>query len=103
VLGARIAAGAFDEDTAHRLGRRGEEVPATIPVLGLVNVYQPQIGLVDQSSGLEGLAGLLLSEPLGRELAEFIIDQREQPVGGTRIALLDGRDNSRDFAHKQQA
>jgi hypothetical protein len=99
VLGPRLAAGALDEDAAHGFGRRGEEVAAAVPVTGLVPVHQPYIGLVDQGRGLEGLAGPFLSEPLGRKLAEFVINQRQELVGGARIALLDGREDVGDFAH----
>jgi hypothetical protein len=35
-------------------------VASAVPVLRSVAVHQPQVGFVDQGSGLECLAGLLL-------------------------------------------
>ena len=51
---------------------------------------QPEVGLVDQGGGLERLAGLLLRQPLGGELAQLVVDQRQESLGGLRVALLDG-------------
>ena len=59
-------------------------------------IDQPEVGLVDQGRRGEGLAGLFLGEPLGGQFAQFVVDQREQFVGGLRIALLDGRQDLRD-------
>jgi hypothetical protein len=44
---------------------------------------------MDQGRGLKRLAGLLPGELLGGELAQLIIDQRQEFLGGTRVALLD--------------
>ena len=57
---------------------------------------QPQVGLVDQGRGLERLAGLLLGQPLRRQLAQLVVDQRQQLLGGVRVALLDGGQDARD-------
>src|SRR5262249_41315679 len=92
-------AGIVDEDAAHGLGGGREEVTAAVPVLGLFDVHQPQVRLVDQGGGLEGLARLLLGQPLGREPAQFVVDQRQELRGGGRIALLDGRQDTGDVAH----
>jgi hypothetical protein len=51
---------------------------------------QPQVGLVDQGGGAEGLARLLLGQPLGGELAQLVVDQRQQLAGRLRVALLNG-------------
>jgi hypothetical protein len=32
-------------------------------------------------------------------MVQFVVNQRQQLLGGVRIALFDGRQNSRDFAH----
>jgi len=45
---------------------------------------------MDQRSGLQGLAGLLLDQPLSRQFAQLVIDQRQQSLGGTRVALFNG-------------
>src|SRR5262245_13134950 len=97
-----LAAGVLDEDAAHGLGRGSEEVTAAVPVLGLFDVHQPQVRLVDQGGGLEGLVRLLLSQPLGRQPAQFVVDQRQEFRGGGGVALLDGGQDARDIRHAAQ-
>jgi hypothetical protein len=63
----------LDEDPAHGLGGRGKEVT---PIVEFLIAHQPQIGLVHQGRGVEGLAGLLPGELLRGELAQLVIDQR---------------------------
>ena len=55
---------------------------------------------MNQSRRLQGLPGLLLGELLRRQLAQLVVDQREQLAGGGRIALFDGRQDSRDLIHR---
>src|SRR5262245_41974957 len=84
VFDGLLAARMLNEDAAHGLGSRCEEVPAAVPVwlvlTGLTRgaAYQTQVGLVDQGSGLKRLPGRLLGQPLGGELAQLCIDEREQ-------------------------
>ena len=59
MLDPEFAAGGFDQDAAHRLGRGGEEVPPAVPMPCLVHVHEPNVGFVNQGRGLEGLAGAL--------------------------------------------
>jgi hypothetical protein len=54
-----------------------------------------------QGRGLQSLPRLLLGQPLGRELAQLIINQRQQLLCGVRIALLDGGQNTGDVAHRK--
>src|SRR5262249_45057919 len=42
-----LLASSFHQNAAHGLGRGSEEVAATVPVLGLFDVHQAQVGLVD--------------------------------------------------------
>ena len=51
---------------------------------------------MDQGRGLEGLARLLLSEPLGGQLAQLVVDQRQELLGRLGVALLDGREDAGD-------
>src|SRR5262249_42880848 len=60
-----VAAGVVDEDAAHGLGGRGEEMPAGIPILGLLRVHQTEVSLVDHGGGLKRLTPLLLCQLLG--------------------------------------
>jgi hypothetical protein len=52
-----------------------------------------------QCGGLQGLPGLFLGHPLGSQLTQFVIDQRQELLGGGRVALLDGGQDARDVAH----
>jgi hypothetical protein len=51
---------------------------------------EPEVRLADQGGGLERLAGLLLRQSLGRQFAQLIVDQRQQPAGGVWVALVHG-------------
>ena len=61
---------------------------------------QPEVGLVDQGRGLERLAGLLLRQPLGGQLAQLVVDQRQELLGRLRVALLDGREDAGHVVHR---
>jgi hypothetical protein len=54
---------------------------------------------VNQGGGLERLTGGFVRHPGGRQFTQFLIDQREQFVGGLGIASLDGRQDARYIAH----
>ena len=55
----RFMSSLFHQDSAHRLSSRGEEMPATVPILGLFGAHQAKICLVHQRCGLQGLPRLL--------------------------------------------
>src|SRR5262249_49387207 len=74
-----------------------------VPVLRLLRVHQPKVRFVDERGGLERLARLLLRHPLGRQLAQLVVDQRQQLRGGGRVALLDGAQDTRDVGHSGQS
>jgi hypothetical protein len=65
-------AGALDEDAAHGLSGGGEEVPAAVPLLGLVRIREAHMGLVDQGCGLKRLARLPLGQPPRRQFAQLV-------------------------------
>jgi hypothetical protein len=79
-----------DEDAAHGLGGCGEEVAPTAPILRLVPAGEPEVGLVDEGRRLEGLAGPLAGQLPGGQPAQFVADQREEPLGRLAVALLAG-------------
>ncbi len=60
--------------------------PFPLPV---VRTPQAEPGLVDQSGGLEGLAGTFLGELVRGQAAQFVIDQRQQFRAVMRFAALD--------------
>ena len=83
-----LAAGIFDQDAAHGLGGRGEEVTTALPPLDVIRADQTEIRLVHQRRGLEGLARLLLRQPLLGEAAQLAVDERQEFTGrgGSRRA-----------------
>jgi hypothetical protein len=56
---------------------------------------------VDQGSRLECLAGRLVRQPLGRQLAQLVIHQGQQLLRRLLLAALDRRQNLRNIAHRQ--
>src|SRR5262245_37802915 len=78
---------------------RGESVSSPSCEGGGRGGHQAQIGLVDQGRRLERLAGFLVGKSLGRELAEFIVNQRQELLRGGGIALLDGGEHACDVGH----
>ena len=87
----------FDQDPPHRLGRGSKEMAAAVPVLGLVNVHQAQVRLVNHGRRLEGLAGWLVGQLLGGKAPKLGIDQRQQLSGHLGVALLDRHEDPRNF------
>ena len=57
---------------------RREEVPAAVPVGVGLAAHQAQVGLVDQGGRLQRLAGPFVGQLLGRQLAQLLVDQREE-------------------------
>src|SRR5262249_12105531 len=62
-------------------------------------INKAKVGLVHQRGGLQGLSRLLLGQLRRRELAQLVVDQRQELLRGGRVALLDGRQDAGDFAH----
>ena len=57
---------------------------------------------MDQGGGLERLAGLLLRQLLGGQLAQLVVDQRQELLGRLRVALLDGREDAGHVVHHRE-
>src|SRR5437667_4311937 len=93
-----LAPGAFDQDAAHRLRRRAQEMSAALP-RGLVLTAEAKPGLVHQSGRLQGLAWRFVGNFRRRESAQFIIDQWKKFFGCVGIALFDRMQNAREIAH----
>src|SRR5262249_46653405 len=60
---------------------------------------QPEVGLVDQGGRLERQPPLLLGQFRCRELAQLVVDQRQELLGSVEVALLDGRQDACNFTH----
>lgn len=90
-----FGAGAIDQDPAHCFGCGCEKVAATVPA-GLGVAQKSQIGFVNEGGGLQCLPWLLMSQLCRRELAKFVVNERQQLVGGRWIAGLNSLQNLRD-------
>jgi hypothetical protein len=62
---------------------------------------QPQVRFVHQGGGLERLPGLLADHLLGRQPTQLVVDERQQLLGGVRVALLDRGQDVGDLGHRQ--
>ena len=89
----------LDENAPHGLGGSCKEMAPAVPMLGLVNIDQPDVRLVDQRGGLKRLAGILLGHLCSGQLPQFVVDQRQQLLGGGGVALFDGAEDMCDVAH----
>ena len=79
---------AFDKNAAHRFRRGRKELRAPCPA-SLLFSGQAQPGFMNQRGGLESLAGALARHLVRGQLAQFLINEREQFLGGLGIALLE--------------
>ena len=62
---------------------------------------EPKVGLVHQSGGVERLAGLFSAQLLSCQLAQLVIDQRQELLGRRSICLVNGaEDTGRLFLDK---
>ena len=66
----------FDQDTPHRLGSRAKKMRAILPATVAV-ANHPQPSLMHQRRGLQRLAGRLLGHARRRQLAQFVVDERQ--------------------------
>src|SRR6266567_3934264 len=95
---ALLATNRLDEDPPHRLRRRGKEMAPAVP-MPLTASDQPQPGLMHQRCGLQRLARRLVSHLVRRQLAQLVIDQRQQFLGGLGIAGLGSLEYASRVAH----
>ena len=75
-----------------------KKCPASIPVLGLLGIHQPDVRLMHQRRGLQRLARLLLGHLGGGQLPQFLVDQRQELLGRLRFALFDPRQDQSHVA-----
>ena len=100
VLFGLFAACGIDEDAAHRFGRGGKEVSPAGPRVVRRATDEPDVGLVDEGGRLERLAGLLDGQSLRRQFPQFVVDEREELLGGVGVAPLGGGQDVGDLAHE---
>src|SRR5262249_36313373 len=99
VFGARAPSGVLDQNAPHGLCCGGKEMAAAVPVLGFLVINQAQVRFMHQRGRLKCLPWLLLGQSLSRELAQLVVDQRQELLGGVRAALLDVGQNVREVVH----
>jgi len=60
---------------------------------------ETEISLVHERGGLQGLSRRFVRHLVRRQSAQLLIDERQQFVGGRRIALFDSEQDAGDVAH----
>ena len=100
---ARPTAGIVDKNPSHGFGGRREEMPSIIPLWIARCARQPQVRFVHQHRRLQRLAWLFLGELLGGKFTKLVVHQGQQLLGGLRIAMVDGVQDSGDFVHAASA
>src|SRR5262249_71798 len=102
-------ASVLDQDAPHRLGRGGKEMTAIVPARFLPVADQAQVGFVNQGRRLQRLPRLFLGQLLGGQLAQLVVDQRQDFArggrgagrGGGRVGGLDGGQDLGDVSHNR--
>ena len=82
---------------AHGQRRDREEVGAVLPG-GLRRIHQLEIGLVDQSGGVQGLARTPHAELAVSDHLEFFVDQGKELVHGAVLAMAHRGEQLRDLS-----
>ena len=100
VLDPSLAAGVLDQDAAHRFGRSGKEMSPAVPVLRFLPVHEADVDFMNQGRRLEGLPCGFLGHLLRRESAQFVVDLRQQLLGGVRVALFNGGQDAGYVTHR---
>jgi hypothetical protein len=102
-LAGLFAAGVIDEYTPHRFGGGSEEVAAVgelyFPRLTSGARHQTEIRLMHQRSGVERVAVRFVRHVPGRQLAQLVVNKRQQLRRGVRAPRVNGGQNARDFRH----
>src|SRR5262249_26925693 len=102
-FGTMFLAGVVHQDTSHGFRGGPKEMGAAGPLPGAFRVHQAQVGLMDQGGGVEGLSWLLVRQLLDGQLAQFVVDQRQELGGVGRVALRERRQDAGDIVHERRA
>ena len=81
------ASSVFNQNSAHCLCRRGEEMRTTIPVHRFV-CHQSDVRFMDKRGRVERLARLFLAHPVACQPTQLRIDERQQVARCGDVALL---------------
>ena len=86
---AALLAGSFDQDATHGRRRCREEMTSAVPAgrRFFAVADQPEVDPCTKA-GLESMARLLAGQFPGGQLAEFVVDQRQEPAASCRRRLV---------------
>jgi hypothetical protein len=93
---AVLAAGVLDEDPPHGFGGGGKEMAPPVPAWLIAAADKAQVRFMDEGRGLEGLTGRLVRQPVGRQVPQLLINEREQAGGSL---LVTGRCSINETTH----
>jgi hypothetical protein len=65
-------------------------------------IHQTHVRLMHEGRRLQRLCGLFAGHLCGRKSPKLIVQQRQQPLGGGRVAKLDLRLDLRDVVHRNR-
>jgi hypothetical protein len=94
---SRLPPRLIDQQSAHRLRSRSEEVSPAVPMVVGLAIDEADIDFMNKSRGLKRLAGSFLSHLLRRQSPQLVIDQRQQILGGVWVAQFDRRQDLCDL------
>ena len=86
--------GMVHQDAAHGLGGHPEELGPVLPAR-LALVDQPQVGLVDEGGGLQGVAGVLAPEVALGLAVQLVVDDGHELVQGGGVTTAPGLEQTR--------
>jgi len=84
VFGGRVSTRSLDQDPLHRLCGGSKEI-GPVAEVELLASKQPQIGFMDETGRLQGLACRLTRHPGAGERAQLSVNEGQELVGGTRV------------------
>jgi hypothetical protein len=96
-LGRLMLARVIDQDAAHHLRGQREKVRAVLPG-NPVLPHQPQVRLVDQRRGLEGVVRPLASQIRAGSSPQFTVDHRYQIVARLQVTTAPRTQQAADSA-----
>jgi hypothetical protein len=92
----------IDDDLAHQGGRHTEEVrPARES--HAIDIDESKVDLVNECGRLERLPRRLAPKTAARHLAQFVVDERDQPVERGGISLAPGQEEFRYIVHAERS
>jgi hypothetical protein len=89
---------AIHQNAPHGFRRRAEEMRAILPRRLLI-AAEVEPSLMHQGRGLEGMTRGFVRHFVRGHPAKFVIDQRQQLVGGLRIAMSNGVEDLGGVTH----